>query len=44
MQTKAADPSYREFRVQPGIIDLEHLELVALESFQIFMDAALPVD
>ena len=28
---KEADPSYLEYRVWPGIIDLDHLELVALE-------------
>ena len=31
MKGKEADPSYLEYRVQPGIIDLDHLELVALE-------------
>lgn len=25
------DPSYREYCVQPGVIDLDHLELVALK-------------
>ena len=31
MQGKAANPSHWEYRVQPGIIDLEHLQLVALQ-------------
>ena len=31
MQGKAANPSHWEYRVQPGVIDLEHLELVALQ-------------
>ena len=31
MEGKTADPSHPEFRVQPGVIDLDHLELVALE-------------
>jgi hypothetical protein len=31
MQDKEADPSHREYRVQPGVVDLEHLELVALK-------------
>ena len=28
---KEADPSHPEYRVQPGVIGLDHLELVALE-------------
>jgi len=31
MAEKEADPSYQEYRVQPGVIDLDHLELVALK-------------
>jgi len=31
MQGKEGDPAYLEYRVQPGIIDLYHLELVALK-------------
>ena len=31
MQGKDADPAYRKYRVQPGIIDLDHMELVALK-------------
>ena len=31
MERKAADPSHPEYRVQPGIVDLDHLELVALK-------------
>ena len=31
MGVKDADPAYWEYRVQPGIIDLDHLELVALK-------------
>jgi len=31
MEGKDADPAYREYRVQPGTIDLNHLELVALK-------------
>ena len=31
MQGKEADPAYLGYRVQPGIIDLDHLELVALK-------------
>jgi len=31
MKGKEANPSYLEYRVQPGVIDLDHLELVALE-------------
>ena len=31
MQGKDPDPTYWEYRVQPGIIDLNHLELVALK-------------
>lgn len=32
MEGKEADSSYLMYRVQPGIIDLNHLELVALEN------------
>lgn len=31
MQGKEVDPSYSGYRGQPGIVDLEHLELVALK-------------
>ena len=31
MGSKEADLSHREFHVQPGVIDLDHLELVALK-------------
>ena len=31
METKEADPAHLEYRVLPGIIDLDHLELVALK-------------
>jgi len=31
MKGKEADPSHLEYRVQPGVNDLDHLELVALE-------------
>ena len=31
MRFKEADRSYWKYRIQPGIIDLEHLELVALK-------------
>jgi len=31
MQDKPPVPSHSEYRVQPGIIDLDHLELVALK-------------
>ncbi|KAF9653230.1 hypothetical protein BDM02DRAFT_3107779 [Thelephora ganbajun] len=31
MRDKAADPSYREYCIQPGVIDFDHLELVALK-------------
>jgi len=31
MQSKDVDPSHQEYRVKPGLIDLNHLELVALK-------------
>jgi len=31
MEGEAADPSHPEYRVQPGVIDLDHLELVGLK-------------
>lgn len=31
MQDKEADLSYYEYRIQPGVIDLDHVELVALK-------------
>jgi len=31
MQNKEGDPSHQEYRVKPGIIDYNHLELVALK-------------
>lgn len=31
MQKEKADISYYEYRVQPGVIDIDHLELVALQ-------------
>ena len=31
MRNKASDPSFAEYRSQPGVIDIEHLELVALK-------------
>ena len=31
MLDKAADPSYYQYRGQPGVIDIDHLELVALK-------------
>jgi len=31
MEGMKANPSYREFRAQPGVIDMDHLELVALK-------------
>jgi len=31
MQGKEADPAYLEYRAEPGTIDLDHLELVALK-------------
>lgn len=31
MQGRVPDPSYLEYRVQPGVIDLDHLELVSLK-------------
>lgn len=31
MHSKAVDPAYIQFRVRPGVIDIDHLELVALK-------------
>jgi len=31
MRGEAADPSYWEYRAQPGVVDVAHLELVALK-------------
>ncbi|KAF9784370.1 hypothetical protein BJ322DRAFT_1109090 [Thelephora terrestris] len=31
MESKEANPSYYKYRVQPGVIDMDHLELVALK-------------
>jgi len=31
MEGKNADPSFWDYRVQSGVIDLDHLELVALK-------------
>jgi len=31
MEGKPADPSYHQYRVQSGVIDMDHLELVALQ-------------
>lgn len=31
MRDKTPDPSYTEYRSQPGVIDIDHLELVALK-------------
>ena len=31
MEGKEADPSYPEYRIQPGVVDLDNLELVALK-------------
>ena len=31
MQAKAADPRYQQYWAQPGVVDIDHLELVALK-------------
>jgi len=31
MAEREADPAHREYRAQPGVIDLDHMELVALK-------------